>query len=92
MTDCRSFLTLGTSGVIDTHSDTLRVDPQGRVHTFCAAVPGAWLIVASVQSAGLSMQWMRNLLFPGDSDYAQVNQGDRLRAHRAHSAFSTSRI
>ena len=74
VTDCRSFLTLGTSGVIDTHSDTLRVDPQGRVHTFCAAVPGAWLIVASVQSAGLSMQWMRNLLFPGDSDYAQVNQ------------------
>ncbi len=71
--DCRSFLTLGTSGVINTHIDTLRVDAQGRVHTFCAAVPGAWLVVASQQSAGLSMQWMRNTLYPEDNEYARIN-------------------
>lgn len=72
--DCRAFLSLGTSGVISAHIDTLRVDAQGRVHTFCAAVPGAWLVVASQQSAGLSMQMLRNALYPGDAEYEQLNR------------------
>lgn len=72
--DCRAFLSLGTSGVISAHIDTLRVDAQGRVHTFCAAAPGAWLVVASQQSAGLSMQMLRNALYPGDAEYEQLNR------------------
>lgn len=72
--DCHSFLTLGTSGVINTHCETLRVDARGRVHTFCGAAPGAWLVVASVQSAGLSMQWLRNRFYPEDREYAQINR------------------
>lgn len=35
----RAFTTIGTSGVVFAHSDTVRIDPEGRVHTFCAAVP-----------------------------------------------------
>ena len=31
--------TLGTSGVVFAHMDQPRYDPQGRVHTFCHAVP-----------------------------------------------------
>lgn len=37
----RAFTTIGTSGVVFAHSDRVTIDPQGRVHTFCSAVPGA---------------------------------------------------
>ena len=72
--DCRAFLSLGTSGVISAHAAKLRVDGAGRVHTFCGAVPGEWLVVASEQSAGLSMQWMRDTLYPDDREYEQINR------------------
>lgn len=72
--DCRAFLSLGTSAVISAHAATLRVDAAGRVHTYCSAVPGEWLIVASQQSAGLSMQWLRSMFYPDDREYAQINR------------------
>ncbi len=56
----RAFVTLGTSGVIFAHSDKVTIDPQGRVHTFCAAVPGSWTAMSCTLSAGLSLQWLRN--------------------------------
>jgi len=52
--------TLGTSGVVFAHSDDVSIDPKGRVHTFCHAVPGKWHIMAVTQGAGLSLQWLRN--------------------------------
>lgn len=55
-----AFVTLGTSGVIFAHSDTVQIDPQGRVHTFCSAVPGAWAVMSCTLSAGGSLQWFRN--------------------------------
>lgn len=56
----RAFTTIGTSGVIFAHSDNLTIDPQGRVHTFCAAVPGAWSVMSCTLAAGGSLQWFRN--------------------------------
>jgi xylulokinase len=57
-----AFATMGTSGVIFTHSDEVQVDPQGRVHTFCHAVRGKWHVMGVVLSAGGSLQWYRNQL------------------------------
>ena len=57
--------TLGTSGVVFAHLDKPVYDPQGRVHTFCHAVPGAWHVMGVTQGAGLSLQWFRNQLAPG---------------------------
>jgi xylulokinase len=57
--------TLGTSGVVFAHMDEVAYDPQGRVHTFCHAVPGKWHVMGVTQGAGLSLQWMRNQLMPG---------------------------
>lgn len=37
-------------------------DPLGRIHTFCAAVPGAWHVMGVTQAAGLSLNWFRNNL------------------------------
>lgn len=59
----RAFTTLGTSGVVFAHSDNVAIDPGGRVHTFCSAVPGAWSVMSCTLAAGLSLQWLRNNLF-----------------------------
>lgn len=56
----RAFVTIGTSGVIFAHSDKMSLDKQGRVHTFCAAVPGAYTVMSCTLSAGGSLQWFRN--------------------------------
>jgi xylulokinase len=56
--------TLGTSGVVFAHMDQVAYDPQGRVHTFCHAVPGKWHVMGVTQGAGLSLQWLRNQLMP----------------------------
>ncbi|HYK60974.1 MAG TPA: xylulokinase [Bryobacteraceae bacterium] len=60
--------TLGTSGVVFAHMENLAYDPQGRVHTFCHAVPDKWHVMGVTQGAGLSLQWLRNRLAP-DLDY-----------------------
>lgn len=52
--------TIGSSGVVFAHSDKVTIDPYGRVHTFCHAVPGAWHTMGVTQGAGLSLQWFRN--------------------------------
>jgi xylulokinase len=57
--------TIGTSGVVFAHMDAPAYDPEGRVHTFCHAVPGAWHVMGVTQGAGLSLQWFRNTLAPG---------------------------
>ena len=57
--------TLGSSGVVFAHMDEVGYDPQGRVHTFCHAVPGKWHVMGVTQGAGLSLQWLRNQLAPG---------------------------
>ncbi|GBD35207.1 Xylulose kinase [bacterium HR36] len=52
--------TMGTSGVVFAHSDQVQTDPQGRVHTMCHAVKGAWHLMGVVLCAGGSLQWFRN--------------------------------
>jgi len=56
--------TLGTSGVIFAHMQEVAYDPQGRVHTFCHAVPKKWHVMGVTQGAGLSLQWFRNQFAP----------------------------
>jgi xylulokinase len=54
--------TIGTSGVVFAFSDEPTTDPQGRLHTFCHAVPGKWHVMGVMLSAGGSLQWYRNEL------------------------------
>lgn len=55
-----AFTTIGTSGVVYAHTDRVTIDPAGRVHTFCCAVPGAWHVMGVTQGAGLSLKWFRD--------------------------------
>jgi xylulokinase len=57
---------IGTSGVMFVHSDQVKIDPQGRVHTFCHAVRGKWHMMGVNLSAGGSLQWFRNTLCEAD--------------------------
>ena len=58
--DGRAFTTIGTSGVVFAHTSEITIDPKGRVHTFCCAVPGAWHVMGVTQGAGLSLKWFRD--------------------------------
>ncbi len=53
---------LGTSGVLFAHSDSLTFDPCGRLHTFCHAVPGKYHLMGVTLAAGGSFRWLRDLL------------------------------
>lgn len=68
--DGKAFTTIGTSGVVFAHTDALRIDPQGRVHTFCAAVPGTWHVMGVTQGAGLSLKWFRDQFCQAEKDTA----------------------
>jgi len=59
VTDGRAFTTIGTSGVVYAHTSRLMIDPKGRVHTFCCAVPGQWHVMGVTQGAGLSLKWFK---------------------------------
>ncbi len=53
---------MGTSGVIFAYTDSMETEPEGRVHTFCHAVPGVWHMMSCMLSAGGMLQWFRNTL------------------------------
>ncbi|HYU41328.1 MAG TPA: xylulokinase [Vicinamibacteria bacterium] len=65
-------LTLGTSGVVFATTDTPLVEPEGRLHAFCHAVPGRWHLMGVTLSAAGSLQWYRDTLAPGESFEALV--------------------
>jgi len=52
--------TIGTSGVVFAYTDKVSIDPKGRVHTFCHAVPNTWHVMGVTQGAGLSLKWFRD--------------------------------
>ena len=52
--------TIGTSGVVLAATDSPALDFAGRVHTFCHAVPGRWMVMGVTQAAGLSLRWFRD--------------------------------
>jgi len=60
--------TIGTSGVVFAASDKPALDPKGRVHTFCHAVPGYWHVMGVTQGAGLSLRWFRDQFGAGTDD------------------------
>lgn len=55
--DGKAFTTIGTSGVVFVHTSSMAIDPKGRVHTCCAAIPNSWHVMGVTQGAGLSLKW-----------------------------------
>src|SRR6185503_19527144 len=57
-------LSLGTSGVVFAATDRPLIEPAGRVHAFCHAVPGRWHLMSVMLSAAGSLRWFRDALAP----------------------------
>jgi len=64
-------VTLGTSGVVFSFTADPKIDPRGRIHTFCHAVPGKWHVMGVTQGAGLSLRWFREMFGEVESWYAR---------------------
>ncbi len=60
--------TIGTSGVVFAATDRPALDPKGRLHTFCHAIPGRWHLMGVTQAAGLSLRWFRDNFGAGKDD------------------------
>jgi len=52
--------TIGTSGVVFAATDHPAMDPKGRLHSFCHAIPQRWHVMGVTQAAGLSLRWFRD--------------------------------
>ena len=59
--------TIGTSGVVFAATSSPVVEPKGRIHTFCHAIPGRWHVMGVTQGAGLSLRWFRDQFASGTS-------------------------
>ena len=62
--------TIGTSGVVFAATDRPALDPKGRLHTFCHAIPERWHVMGVTQAAGYSLRWFRDQ-FGATGDPAQ---------------------
>ncbi len=70
--DGKAFTTIGTSGVVFAHTSSISIDALGRVHTCCAAVPGAWHVMGVTQGAGLSLKWFRDNFCGSEKETAKL--------------------
>ncbi len=68
-------ITVGTSGVLFAHTDSPRIDPTGRIHTFCHAVENKWHVMGVTQGAGLSLRWFRDQF--GAAEVAEAERQKR---------------
>ncbi|HTS13463.1 MAG TPA: xylulokinase [Candidatus Limnocylindrales bacterium] len=74
--------TIGTSGVVFAATSAPTLDPKGRIHTFCHAVPGRWHVMGVTQAAGYSLRWFRDELCR-TGDGAQTVSYSQLTAEAA---------
>ena len=65
-------MSVGTSGVVFAAADRPVVEPAGRLHAFCHAVPGMWHLMGVMLSAAGSYRWFKDTFAPGIT-YDELN-------------------
>jgi xylulokinase len=73
--------TIGTSGVVFAATSGPKLEPRGRVHTFCHALPGRWHVMGVTQGAGLSLRWFREQF--GTARNGRTQSYDEMTAEAA---------
>jgi xylulokinase len=73
-------LSLGTSGVVFASADRPIIEPEGRLHAFCHAVPGKWHLMGVMLSAAGSLRWHRDTFSPGTAFEALLEPAAALPA------------
>ena len=69
-------ISLGTSGVVFATVDSPFMDPEGRLHAFCHAVPNKWHLMGVMLSAAGSLRWFKDT-FKKELDYDELAAGAR---------------
>ncbi|MFO7697823.1 MAG: xylulokinase [Anaerolineae bacterium] len=69
-------VTMGTSGVVFAYTETPSRDAEGRLHTFCHAVPDKWHVMGVTLSAGGSFRWFRDTLGAAEKNIAALSHVD----------------
>lgn len=64
-------ISLGTSGVVFASTDFPIIEPDGRLHAFCHALPGKWHLMGVMLSAAGSLRWFRDT-FRGEADFDEI--------------------
>jgi len=71
--------TIGSGGQLFAPTTQPLYDPQLRLHLFCHAVPGLWHLEAAILSAGLSLKWLRDHLYPQDTYHSLAETGSQVQ-------------
>jgi len=58
------------------HSSKIQIDPKGRVHTFCGAVPGELHMMGFMPASGLSLKWFRDNFCSEEIEKAKNENAD----------------
>jgi xylulokinase len=66
-------VSVGTSGVVFAAADHPIVEPEGRLHAFCHAVPDTWHLMGVMLSAAGSYRWFRDTVAP-DHDFSALDE------------------
>ena len=56
---------IGTSGVVFASSEKFVMEPEGKLHAFCHALPDTWHVMGVMLSAGGSLRWHRDTISRG---------------------------
>ncbi|ROS48855.1 xylulokinase [Frigoribacterium sp. PhB24] len=71
--DSGAYAYLGSSSWVSVSTDAPVLDPLMRSMTFTHVVPGRFVPTATMQAGGASLQWITNVLAPGQQDrYEQL--------------------
>ena len=73
-------LTVGTSGVVFATTPSALIEPEGRLHAFCHAVPNMWHFMGVMLSAAGSLQWYRDTLAPNMSFDDLLKEAESIQA------------
>ena len=67
-------VTIGTGGQVFVPLADPVFDSQGRLHTFCHALPSRWYLLGAMLSAGMALRWARNVLRCDQVSYRDLDQ------------------
>lgn len=74
-----AFVSLGTSGVLFTSSESYQPNADRAVHTFCHAIPATWHQMGVILSATASLEWL-SMITGRPADVLTDALGNELRA------------
>jgi xylulokinase len=72
--------TIGSGGQLFAPITQPVYDPQLRLHLFCHVLPELWHLEAAILSAGLSLKWLRDSLYPTDTYQSLADAASQVHA------------